>query len=232
MAILAAASAIAYAGVPKTWIANDRLTSLDLNMNFQALDTRLAILEASALPSGSIVAFGGAVAPAGWVLCDGTPLDGTKPQYATLYAAIGTAFGGNAATRSFVLPDLRGRFLRGADNGTGHDPDAAQRTSSSAGGNTGAMLGTLQGEGFASHTHGVVDPGHAHGVVAHSAMGETSIAVGGVWVDGGNNWALATNLGTPANVSAASAMTKITLQNAGGAETRPKNVAVNYIIKL
>jgi microcystin-dependent protein len=226
-AFLAGASAIAYASVPKTWVANESLASADLNANFAALDARLSALEApgSRQPPGTIVAFGGSVAPPGWFLCDGTALDGTKPDYAALYGAIGVAFGGNSTSRSFNVPDLRGRFLRGLDNGTGNDPDVARRTASNPGGSTGPMLGTLEGDSFASHSHGVVDPGHTHAL-------NKNIAVGGDWTNGGNNWALATNLGTPFEVAATTAMTNVTIQNAGGAETRPKNVAVNYIIKL
>jgi microcystin-dependent protein len=54
---------------------------------------------------GEIRLFGGTFAPPGWVLCDGRelPIDG---DYAELYAAIGTTFGGR--NDSFAVPDLRG----------------------------------------------------------------------------------------------------------------------------
>jgi len=77
-----------------------------------------------------------------------------------MYAAIGTAWGGSAT--SFNLPDLRGKFLRGWDHGAGADPDAASRTAANAGGETGDHVGTEEVSAFASHTHSVSDPGHAH----------------------------------------------------------------------
>ena len=42
-------------------------------------------------------------------------------------------------------PDLRGRFVRGVDSGAGQDPDAAKRTASALGGNTGDRVGSFQG---------------------------------------------------------------------------------------
>jgi microcystin-dependent protein len=56
---------------------------------------------------GEVRVFGGNYAPQGWVLCDG----GLLPisQYSTLYAVIGTAYGGDGQT-TFGVPDLRGRI--------------------------------------------------------------------------------------------------------------------------
>ena len=47
---------------------------------------------------------------------------------------------------TFNLPDLRGEFLRGFDNGQGNDPDASSRT----GGDT---VGSGQSSEFGAHTH-------------------------------------------------------------------------------
>src|SRR5580692_10411038 len=77
-------------------------------------------------PSGAVMAFAGASAPEGWLVCDGSAV--SRTQYATLFAAIGTAHGSGDGTTTFQLPDYRGRFLRGVDDGQGRDPDAATRT--------------------------------------------------------------------------------------------------------
>ena len=71
------------------------------------------------VPSGSIIAFGGASAPdAGWLLCDGSDINRTT--YARLFAAIGTAYGTGNGSSTFGLPDLRDRVLlgKGTNNST------------------------------------------------------------------------------------------------------------------
>ena len=71
------------------------------------------------VPSGSIIAFGGAAAPdAGWLLCDGS--DVNRTTYARLFAAIGTAYGTGNGSTTFGLPDLRDRVLlgKGTNNST------------------------------------------------------------------------------------------------------------------
>ena len=71
------------------------------------------------MPSGSIIAFGGAAAPdAGWLLCNGA--DVSRSTYARLFAAISTAYGTGDGSSTFGLPDLRDRVLlgKGSNNGT------------------------------------------------------------------------------------------------------------------
>ena len=71
------------------------------------------------VPSGSIIAFGGAAAPdAGWLLCDGS--DVSRTTYARLFAAISTAYGTGDGGTTFGLPDLRDRVLlgKGSNNST------------------------------------------------------------------------------------------------------------------
>ena len=65
------------------------------------------------IPTGTIVAFGGTTAPAGWVIGDGSYYVSTDPVYASLFAVIGSfgpMIGDNAK-----LPDLRGRVPVGQD---------------------------------------------------------------------------------------------------------------------
>ena len=71
------------------------------------------------VPSGSIIAFGGAAAPdAGWLLCDGSNV--SRTTYARLFAAISTAYGTGDGSSTFGLPDLRDRVLlgKGTNNST------------------------------------------------------------------------------------------------------------------
>ncbi len=222
-AVLLGAAALAHAGVPNTFSSGEMLSSAQMNANFSSLDARLTTLEAApqAVPSGTIVSYGGTAAPTGWVFCDGTSYSGTNATYAALYAAIGTAYGGQSATMAFNVPDLRGRFVRGADDGSAHDPDAANRIASAAGGNA-VGVGSLEDAAFASHNHGVNDPGHAHS--SWSTYPGANLAAGAF------NYA-----GTPDGAlhgATAGAGTGITIAAAGGTETRPLNVAVSYLIKL
>ena len=66
------------------------------------------------IPAGSMLPYGGATAPPGWLLCDGSAV--SRTTYAALFAAISTAFGAGDGSTTFNLPDARGRVLVGKDN--------------------------------------------------------------------------------------------------------------------
>ena len=152
------------------------------------------------VPSGTIVPFGGTKdnVPSGWLLCDGQPYANTT--YPGLREAIGTAWGGS--TDIFNVPDLRGYFLRGVDDGEGNDPDAADRTNLDGDNILGDVVGSYQADELESHTHS-----------SNASFGTTSN-----WAGGGNV--------APLTHGAA------TIDPFGGSETRPKNAYVNYIIKV
>jgi microcystin-dependent protein len=65
-------------------------------------------------PAGSVIAFAGATAPSGWLLCNGTTV--SRTTYAKLFTLIGTTYntGGEAGT-DFRLPNLLGRVPVGRD---------------------------------------------------------------------------------------------------------------------
>jgi len=65
---------------------------------------------------GTIMMFGGTFAPSGWMLCAGQTL--AISQYESLYALIGTTYGGDGQT-TFKLPDLQGRVCVGQGQGPG-----------------------------------------------------------------------------------------------------------------
>ncbi|HCM6673365.1 tail fiber protein [Klebsiella pneumoniae] len=59
-------------------------------------------------------------APTGWLKANGDAV--SRTTYAALFAAIGTTFGAGDGSTTFNLPDLRGEFIRGWDDGRGVDP--------------------------------------------------------------------------------------------------------------
>jgi microcystin-dependent protein len=83
--------------------------------------TQLATTEfvTTAVPAGLISFFTMTSAPTGWLKANGASI--SRTTYASLFAAIGTTFGAGDGSTTFNLPDLRGEFLRGFDNGRGID---------------------------------------------------------------------------------------------------------------
>ena len=92
---------------------------------------------------GQIILFAGPRDIEGWMECDGQML--STNDYPTLFALLGTAFGGNGTT-TFALPDLRGRVPIGVSVG----PSPTPRKLGSTGG---AETVTLQLTEMAAHTH-------------------------------------------------------------------------------
>lgn len=79
--------------------------------------------KAGAAPVGSVTALASSVVPDGWLACDGA--DVSRTDYADLFGVIGETFGTGDGSSTFLLPDLRGEFIRGLDNGRGVDASRA-----------------------------------------------------------------------------------------------------------
>lgn len=178
------------------------------------------------LPAGTVVAFGGTVAPAGWVLCDGSIRNGNDAAFSVLFATIGKTYGGgDAGTTSFNLPDLRGRTAIGAGLGTGL---TLSRSLS-------AKLGTEAITQVPNHTHSVNLPttssgNHSHTIPGWSASGGSirriDTAIGSV---GGGPYDTST---TGAHTHT---VTGNTANNTGGVssvDNLQPSLVLTYIIKL
>lgn len=160
---------------------------------------------ANAAPPGTVVAFAGAGSggnpPAGWLWCDGRAV--SRTTYASLFAAIGTAWGAGDGMMTFSLPDLRGRFLRGVDLGANRDADRAVAD---------AGVGSIQGHTVGRHNHLGRDP----------AGRDLPVFVG---LQGGNR-------GTGCCEATPHGAAALQETGPGiGTETRPVNAAVTFIIK-
>jgi hypothetical protein len=103
------------------------------------------------LPAGIVLPFGGASAPSGFLLCDGTSYP--TATYPDLFAAISYTYGGSGA--NFKVPDMRGRTAVGAGQGSG-------LTLRALGGTAGEETHALSIGELASHNHTINDPGHVH----------------------------------------------------------------------
>lgn len=68
---------------------------------------------------GMVSAFAANSAPTGWLAANGVLV--SRVTYARLFSRIGTTFGSGDGSTTFGLPDMRGEFVRGWDNGRGVD---------------------------------------------------------------------------------------------------------------
>lgn len=161
---------IAVQGEPEM-TPRQKLTSVAYAMKAQVAETVSS--SDSIIPAGTVVAFAGTTAPAGWLMCDGTAV--SRTTYARLYADIGNAHGYGDNSTTFNVPDYRGRFLRGVDGAAGNDPDKAGRTAMTTGGNVGNSVGSVQGDAFKSHTHNI---DRANGIATYGSGGLNNT---GVW---------------------------------------------------
>jgi microcystin-dependent protein len=65
---------------------------------------------AVSVPIGVLMYYPSSSIPSGWLFCNGSAI--SRSTYSNLYAAIGTTYGAGDGTTTFVLPDLRGQFVR------------------------------------------------------------------------------------------------------------------------
>jgi len=159
----------------------------------QALTTNgsgtLSWVSAGGIPAGTVITVAMNTAPTGYLKANGAVV--SRSTYAALFAAIGTTFGAGDGSTTFALPDLRGEFIRGWDDGRGVD--------------SGRAFGSAQADEFKSHTHDLIGgtgtPNNAQQGVAGATPNPPTNKIGG---------ALAS----------------------GGAETRPRNVALLACIKF
>lgn len=131
---------------------------------------------------GEIRLFAGTYAPVGWNLCDGSTL--SISNYQTLYALIGTTYGGDGVT-NFKVPDLRSRVPVG--QGTGNNLTAR-------------VLGQSGGAEAVSLTSANLPP-HTHTLMAVNIAATASTPSGGLPAVPSGRVVYATNPPPPAPAS-------------------------------
>ena len=82
-------------------------------------------------PSGMVAMFANSTAPSGWLKCNGQAI--SRTDYSDLFDAIGTTYGTGNGSTTFNVPDLRGEFLRGWDDGRTVDNGRTFASAQSAG---------------------------------------------------------------------------------------------------
>jgi hypothetical protein len=104
----------------------------------------------NSLPTGLILYLAVEDIPTGYLLCDGSTV--SRSTYSNLYAALGTKYGAGDGTTTFSIPDLIGRYPKGASvAGTELDAAIPNITGSVNGGTgwfdnaTGAFVATNTG---------------------------------------------------------------------------------------
>ena len=176
------------------------------------------------IPVGAVLPYPTDAVPSGWLHCNGQSISTT--DYPELFAKIGYNYGGSGS--SFNVPDYRGEFLRGDDDGVGRDPDAAGR-GDRGDGTSGGEVGTRQGHAFDSHTHTIsVDSNGSHTHTMNGHLQQTiQQGTGSV-----TNVVVGTGSSLPGhtNNAAGSHAHTATAASSGGNETRPRNVSVMWII--
>ena len=142
--------------------------------------------------SGAVQFFARNTAPTGWLKANGAAI--SRTTFSALFDAIGTTFGSGDGSTTFNLPDMRGEFPRGWDDGRGVD--------------SGRDFGTEQGDEFRSHNHAP----YRGRSISNGTQNRS-------WVVGGSEGAIINNISS-------------SISNAGGSETRPRNIALLACIKF
>lgn len=197
-------------------------------------EQEFSISSASAImPVGAVISYIGhpsnlsALEGGGWFKCDGRAvstltLNLTAAEITALTAIVGSN-----------LPDLRGVFLRGLDEGRGWDDDRLTRINGAIDGATG--VGSYEG----CKVEDITLSGSTNNAGTHTHTGSTDAAgfgTGRTGVDGSGRWA-ADNAGDHThNITLNSAgdhshTVSVSYDAGGGNETRPENIAVYYLIR-
>ncbi|WP_247152922.1 phage tail protein [Escherichia coli] len=152
----------------------------------------LGLGEGSALPVGVPVPWPSATPPTGWLKCNGAAFSSEKyPNLAKVYPTL-------------KLPDLRGEFIRGWDDGRGVD--------------AGRVILSIQGWLTGSHYHNIRswDAWDNTVLVPNDRGGDSLLSTDNAVQEGAINGKFTSQYRT---------------ELSGGNETRPRNIAFNYIVR-
>ena len=192
------------------------------------------------VPSGSVFCMAVATVPSGYLECNGQSV--SRTTYAALFAIIGTQYGSSSGS-TFKVPDLRGEFIRGFDNGRGAD--------------SGRQIGSHQSNSNAQHTHSHTHNHSYSGTTSTKSLRGTVQQIAETFAASGTTTGVFSKLGnfnslnTPALVDQTAAggfamnadhdhtfsgttgnQSSNNTGPDGGTESRPRNIAMMYVIKV
>jgi len=166
--------------------------------------TKAATVSNFGVPVGAVFHLATSTVPVGYLKCNGDTVpngsgtvQGITADFSALYATLGSTYGSAGK-----MPDLRGQFVRGFDDGRGVD--------------TGRTMGSGQADAFQGHEH-VSFPDEI--AMAYSGSGR-GLGSYNIWYGNGT---------TSGQTKLASDGVNGTPR--AGSETRPKNVALMAVIK-
>jgi len=183
------------------------------------------------VPTSAVFCVAVATVPTGYLECNGNAV--SRTTYAALFAIIGTNYGTGDGSSTFNLPDLRGEFIRGFDNGKGTD--------------SGRSIASSQSAQNASHNHSISLSGTtstASLTGSITKISETFNSGGGTasgvfTKTGGVNAANTPSrvdtspaAGVDLNASHDHTFSASGTSGSQGSEARPRNIAMMYIIKV
>ncbi|WP_150526821.1 phage tail protein [Roseibium sediminis] len=207
-------------------VGNNQASLLDLLEQIGQRATKVEVQNAVDLLSDQIDAFEGIAPgfiapyamftpPDGWLECNGAAI--SRTAYAALFNVLGTGYGAGDGATTFNVPDLRGEFIRGFDNGRGVDP--------------GRGFATWQGSENKTHAHSAwtdVQGAHQHGLYLHGRSGNNAGVIRNpswCYDDWAAGWAWAHT-----DVQGAHGH-NVGIGHTGTHEARPRNVALKFLIK-
>lgn len=207
---------------PSTWVAGATLTAAQLNA--QLRDNLLAVT-----PAGSLVAYAGAAAPSGWLMCDGAAI--SRTTYASLFAVTSTTYGVGNGSTTFNLPDMRGRSPIGSGTGVGL---TARALNAQVGTETHQIITSEMPSHAHTATTGNDTPDHGHHPALHYGNFLLDYAAVGGFASGGNAQGDAGRTGTTTGGATQQHTHAVTVSPAGGGgahNNMPPVLGVNFIIK-
>ena len=205
--------------------------------NGQVLQTNgsgaLTFATFGSVPVGAIFCMAESAVPSGYVECNGQSLNKTQSANTPLFNIIQYKYGGSG--NNFNVPDLRGEFVRGW----------ASNTSETAR-DQGRGIGTTQGDQNQNHNHtysnnSITVSGANHNHSIRKINLQPSIANVAITLGSGQSYQIGYSTSNSGSTNQAildsgslsmSGTVGITINNNGGNESRPRNVALMYIIKL
>lgn len=182
----------------------------------------------SGIVTGAVLPYLGKTSVAGFLLCNGDPV--SRVTYGKLFATIGVLYGAGDGTTTFNLPDLRGQFIRSTltpanvgvfqEDLTRGPVNDFVSSSSVASGGIHSHSGSTNSTG--AHSHSIVTDNKSGGGAYPENASASNLTVSSSSA-GSHNHTVSVN-------STGSHNHTFTLNGGGDSETRPRNLAVSYII--